>query len=61
MVTPPGARFFAPWTGYVAKLGLRCSPSVMTGEPVSSKRRIVSLTAASKSASSASLEMRPAP
>ncbi len=40
IVTPPGARFVAPWIGYVAKLGLRCSPSVMTGEPVSSKRRM---------------------
>ena len=28
-----------PATGYVAKLGLRCSPSVTTGEPVASKRR----------------------
>ena len=33
-MTPPGARFVAPWIGYVAKLGFRCSPSVTTGEPV---------------------------
>ena len=32
------ARVVSPATGYVAKLGLRCSPSVTTGEPVASKR-----------------------
>ena len=34
-----------PATGYVAKLGFRCSPSVTTGEPVSSNRCSVSRTA----------------
>ena len=29
-----------PATGYVAKLGLRCSPSVTTGEPVASNSAI---------------------
>src|SRR5262245_47913303 len=47
--------------GYVAKLGLRCSPSVTTGEPVSSKRCSVSRTAPSKRDSRASAEIRPAP
>jgi hypothetical protein len=38
--------------GYVAKLEMRCSPSVMIGDPVASKRLIVSATAVSCSASS---------
>src|SRR6266850_26872 len=45
---------------YVAKLCLACSPSVMTGDPVASRRRIVSWTAASYSALSSGCEMRPA-
>ncbi len=47
--------------GYVAKLGLRCSPSVTIGEPVASNCSIVSRTASSKSSSSRSREMLPAP
>ncbi len=39
--------------GYVAKLGLVCSPSVSTGEPVFSKRSMVSRSAAAYSSSSA--------
>ena len=34
-----GCQMASPARGYVAKLGLVCSPSVMTGEPVSSKWR----------------------
>ena len=54
IVTPPGAIVVRPATGYVAKLGLRCSPSVTTVEPIASKRRSVSTTASSNRASSAS-------
>jgi hypothetical protein len=44
----------------VAKLGLRCSPSVITGEPVASKALMVSATARSKRASSAARSIWPA-
>jgi hypothetical protein len=45
---PSGAVLGSPCTAYVQKLWyLRCSPSVMTGEPVASKRATVSATAAS--------------
>src|SRR5229473_6594172 len=42
MVTPSGASVRKPCIGYVAKLGLPCSPSVITGDPVASKRSMVS-------------------
>ena len=50
---PSGARLVSPAIGYVTKLGLDCSPSVMTGDPVSSKRRMVSRMASSCAAASA--------
>ena len=51
MTTPSAASDSRPWIGYVAKLGFRCSPSLITGEPVASSSLIVSRTASSKSAS----------
>jgi hypothetical protein len=45
ITTPSGARPSSSCTGYVAKLGFRCSPSETTGDPVASKRAIVSRTA----------------
>jgi hypothetical protein len=43
IVNPSGDEFGSPCTEYVQKLSnFRCSPSVMTGEPVASNRTIVS-------------------
>jgi len=36
ITTPFALRVASPWIGYVTKLGLSCSPSVMTGDPVAS-------------------------
>jgi hypothetical protein len=48
MAKPSGAVLASPCTLYVQKLWyLRCSPSVITGEPVASKRSTVSRMAAS--------------
>jgi hypothetical protein len=48
ILNPSGAVFGIPWTQYVQKLWyFRCSPSVMTGEPVASNRAMVSRIAAS--------------
>ena len=48
ILKPSGAVFGSPWTQYVQKLWyFRCSPSVITGEPVASKRSIVSRIASS--------------
>ena len=48
ILKPSGAVFGRPWTLYVQKLWyFRCSPSVITGEPVASNRSMVSRTAAS--------------
>src|SRR5229473_2144452 len=41
------------------KLGLVCSPSLITGEPVASKRWIVSRSAASERSSSSACDTRP--
>src|ERR1700676_5538786 len=60
MTTPSGARFGRPSMGYVAKLGLPCSPSVITGEPVASNSSMVSRTARSTTARYASGRIRPA-
>jgi hypothetical protein len=46
--------------GYVAKLGLDCSPSVITGEPVASKTPMVCRTARSAHALYACGVIRPA-
>ena len=54
MTTPSGLSVVSPWIGYVTKLGLSCSPSVITGEPVASSSPIVSSSACSKSAFSSS-------
>ncbi len=48
ILKPSGAVFGSPWTQYVQKLWyFRCSPSVMTGEPVASNRSMVSRIASS--------------
>ena len=48
ILKPSGAVFGSPCTQYVQKLWyFRCSPSVMTGEPVASNRSIVSRIASS--------------
>jgi hypothetical protein len=54
ITTPSAARLSRPLRGYVAKLGLVCSPSVMIGELVCSKRASVSRRAASSTASNCS-------
>src|SRR5580698_1425722 len=54
ILKPSGAVFGSPWTQYVQKLWyFRCSPSVMTGEPVASNRAMVSRIASSYSGPSA--------
>src|SRR5437867_10581425 len=60
MVTPSGASVSSPSIGYVAKLGLVCSPSVTIGDPLASKRWTVSRIAPACSDRSLSREMRPA-
>src|SRR5688500_9236145 len=61
ILKPSGAVFSRPWTEYVQKLSyLRCSPSVITGDPVASKRSMVSLTAASYWGSSFGSAISPA-
>src|SRR5206468_3249846 len=60
MVIPSGARASSPWIGYVAKLGLVCSPSEMIGDPVASKRLIVSRIARSYSALMSCWDIAPA-
>ena len=48
ILKPSGAVFGRPCTEYVQKLWyFRCSPSVITGEPVASNRSMVSRTASS--------------
>src|SRR6218665_674092 len=42
ITTPLGLSPLRPAIGYVAKLGFDCSPSVMIGDPLSSKAVIVS-------------------
>ena len=48
ILKPSGAVFGSPCTQYVQKLWyFRCSPSVITGEPVASNRSMVSRIASS--------------
>jgi hypothetical protein len=60
ITTPSGAKLVSPARGYVAKLGLRCSPSVTTGDPSATSRATVSRTASSYRASSSSAPVGPA-